>query len=237
MGLMNILKGRSTSETYPEYKFTWINRLFQALPGRYPEKPQRSQFVAEVGSRSSAGWMSCRDDVKPGGSSSSDKCLRQNLLRDHLGLDVKVAWLLDTFGHHAQMRNFSGRPGFIHSGFAAVCQTTACPPNSRWRGIDGTESLLLVAGFLRSVLMVRHGNSLTSRNFLKPDFTRSISMLPGRTVGLAGVDVCVPEDYVPPLTRNLNRQPGAAFQIRYSIRANLPTWLLAEGSCRGSPMT
>src|SRR5213593_2682524 len=115
MGLPNILKALHLLKMYPDYKFTLDQvAYFKPFLERYPEEAAAfRKFVAEGRLEIVGGMDVMPDDVKPGG----ELFIRQmqygkTYCRDHLGLDVKVAWLLDTFGHHAQMPQLLRQAGF-----------------------------------------------------------------------------------------------------------------------------
>src|SRR5215831_17604255 len=115
VGLINILKAVRLLQKYPEYKFALDQvAYFRPFLERYPEEAAAfRKFVAEGRLEIVGGMDVMPDDVKPGG----ELLVRQMMYgkqwcRDNLGVDVTVAWLLDTFGHHPQMPQLLKLAGF-----------------------------------------------------------------------------------------------------------------------------
>jgi len=151
------------------------------------------------------------DDVKPGGELFIRQMQTAKPIAATLGPGCESRLAARYFRTSRPNAATLRRPGFIHS-VLPRCAKRPLVLRIRWAGLWHGNLCFLVAWILRSVLWSAR-NSLTSRNFLKPDFTRRFPCSGAERVGLAGVDVCVPEDYVPPLIAQFNRQPGAAFQI------------------------
>ena len=59
--------------------------------------------------------------------------------RDKLGVDVTTGWLLDTFGHHAQMPQLLAQGGFKSFWFFRGVPRQDYPSEFLWEGIDGTR--------------------------------------------------------------------------------------------------
>ena len=59
--------------------------------------------------------------------------------RDKLGVDVTTGWLLDTFGHHAQMPQLLASGGFKSFWFYRGVPRQDHPSEFFWEGIDGTK--------------------------------------------------------------------------------------------------
>src|SRR5260370_62188 len=79
------------------------------------------------------------DDVKPGG----ELFVRQmqygkRYCREQLGVDVKVAWLLDTFGHHRQMPQLLRQAGFTSFWFCRAVPNHNLPSEVLRPGLAGT---------------------------------------------------------------------------------------------------
>src|SRR5437773_8675410 len=159
------------------------------------------------------------DVVKPGG----ELFVRQMqygkwYCREQLGVEVTVAWLLDTFGHHPQMPQLLRQAGFESFWFCRGVPHDKLPSEFRWRGIDGTEiPVFWLPGFYG--LFYGPPRSLPEfTKFFQGRFDRLTPHAAGpERVGLAGVDVSEPEDYVPPLIAAFNRQPDGPFTIRSAV--------------------
>jgi len=159
------------------------------------------------------------DVVKPGG----ELFVRQmqygkRYCREQLGVEVKVAWLLDTFGHHPQMPQLLRQAGFESFWFCRGVPHNKLPSEFRWRGIDGTE---IPAFWLPGFYGLFYGPPRTLpefTKFFKGRFDGLTAHARGEErVGLAGVDVSSPERHVPPLITQFNQQPNAPFTIHTAV--------------------
>src|SRR3989441_464380 len=142
MGLPHILKALQLLKQYPDYKFTLDQvAYFKPFLERYPEEAAAFRKFVNEGRLEIVGGMDVMpDDVKPGG----ELFIRQmqygkSYCREQLGVDVKVAWLLDTFGHHAQMPQLLRKAGFESFWFCRGVPNNKLLSEFFWRGIDGTE--------------------------------------------------------------------------------------------------
>ena len=174
------------------------------------------------------------DVVKPGG----ELFVRQmqygkRYCREELGVDVTVAWLLDTFGHHPQMPQLLRQAGFTSFWFCRGVPHRNLPSEFFWRGIDGTE---IPAFWLPGFYGLFYGPPRQFPEFAKFFQQRFDSLNPHargpERVGLAGVDVSEPEDYVAPLIAQFNRQPDAPFTIRHAV----PSEFAAVAARRSKPL-
>ena len=220
-GLVNILKAVQLLKQYPEYKFALDQvAYFKPFLERYPEEEEAfRKFVAEGRLEIVGGMDVMPDDVKPGG----ELFIRQmqygkSYCREQLGLDVTVAWLLDTFGHHAQMPQLLRQAGYQSFWFCRGVPNNKLPSEFLWRGIDGTE---IPAFWLPGFYGLFYGPPRQFPEFSKffeNRFNSLSSHVRGdERVGLAGVDVSEPEDYVPPLIAQFNQQPNPPFRIRCAV--------------------
>jgi alpha-mannosidase len=221
MGLLNILKAVKLLKQYPEYKFCLDQvAYFKPFLERYPEEAAAfRKFVSEGRLEIVGGMDVMPDDVKPGG----ELFVRQmqygkEYCRKQLGVDVKVAWLIDTFGHHPQVPQLLKQAGFESFWFCRGVPDRKIASEFRWRGIDGTE---IPAFWLPGFYGLFYGPPRQLPAFTKFFQQRYNSLTPHargtERVGLAGVDVSEPEDYVPPLVSKFNQQPESPFTIRYSV--------------------
>jgi alpha-mannosidase len=236
MGLPHILKALSLLEKYPEFKFTLDQvAYFKPFLERYPEAAAEFRKYVAQGRLQIVGGMDVMPDVvKPGG----ELFVRQmqfgkRYCREQLGADVNVAWLLDTFGHHPQLPQLLRLAGYKSFWFCRGVPNHDLPSEFLWRGIDGTE---IPAFWLPGFYGLFYGPPRQPAEFAK-FFRQRFNSLnryargPER-VGLAGVDVSEPEEYVPPLIEQFNRRTDSPFTIRYSVpsefaevvaqRTNLP---------------
>ena len=59
--------------------------------------------------------------------------------RDKLGVDVTAGWLIDSFGHHAQMPQLLVKAGYKTFWFVRGVPAQDHPAEFLWEGIDGTR--------------------------------------------------------------------------------------------------
>jgi alpha-mannosidase len=221
MGLPHILKALYLLKKYPDFKFTLDQvAYFKPFLERYPEEAADfRKFVAEGRLQIVGGMDVMPDDVKPGG----ELFIRQmqygkQYCREALGVDVTVAWLLDTFGHHPQLPQLLKQAGYSSFWFCRGVPKNDLPSEFFWQGIDGTR---IPAFWLPGFYGLFYGpprEQAGFARFFKQRFDSLDSHANGlERVGLAGVDVSEPEEYVPSLVSQFNRQADAPFKIRYSV--------------------
>ena len=221
MGLPNILKALNLLKRYPDYRFV-LDQVAYVKPflERYPEEEAAfRKFVAEGRLQLVGGMDIMPDDNMPGG----EHFVRQiqygkGYYREKLGVDVTVGWLLDTFGHHAQMPQILKLAGFKSFWFFRGVSSLDVPSEFLWQGIDGTQ----IPAF-----WLPHGYGMvygSPRNFVGFDrFIRERFDGLGRfargpdRVGLAGDDVSEPEEHVPVFLEEFNRQKNAPFTLRFGV--------------------
>ena len=105
MGLPNILTAIRLLKEHPNYRFALDQvAYFKPFLERYPEEAASfRKFVSEGRLQIVCGLNIMPDDNMPSGESFVRQMLfAKGYCREELGVDVKVGWLLDTFGHHAQ---------------------------------------------------------------------------------------------------------------------------------------
>ena len=142
MGLPNILKAMRLLREQPSFRFT-LDQVAYVRPflERYPsEEADFRRFLAE-GRLQLAGGLDVMPDVNmPGG----ETFIRQmqygkGYYRDKLGVDVTAGWLIDTFGHHAQMPQLMAQAGYKSYWFVRGVPKQNHPAEFLWEGIDGTR--------------------------------------------------------------------------------------------------
>jgi alpha-mannosidase len=220
MGLVNILKAVRLLQEHPEYKFALDQvAYFRPFLERYPQEAAAfRKFVAE-GRLEIVGGMDVMPDVsKPSGESIVHQIqYAKNYCRKELGVDVKTAWLIDTFGHHPQMPQILRLGGFDSFWFCRGVPRDEIPSEFLWQGIDGTRfPAIWIPGFYGLFYGPPREPHNFSKWFTDRYYALDIHVHAPERVGLAGVDVSAPEDYVPPLLRQFNAKPESKFTIRYS---------------------
>ena len=223
MGMPRVLQVLRLLKEFPEYTFTLDQVcLIKPFLERYPEEaPAFRKFVAE-GRLGIVGGMDVMPDVvKPGG----EMFVRQmqygkRYCRKELGVDVTTAWLLDTFGHHPQM------PQLLTAGrlqVVLVLPRCGAPGNARGVSLAGYRRHADSAFWLPFSYGLFYGPPRKfpefSKFFQKQFDSLNLYVRSAERVGLAGVDVSEPEDHVPPLVAEFNRQPDAPFLIRQAVPA------------------
>lgn len=221
MGLPNILKAIQLLKQNPDYKFALDQvAYFRPFLERYPEEADAFRKFVKEGRLEIVGGMDVMpDDVKPGG----ELFVRQlqygkQYCREQLGVDVTVAWMVDTFGHHPQMPQLLKLAGYQSFWFCRGVPRGDLPSEFFWQGIDGTR---IPAVWLPGFYGLFYGPPRTVagfNRFFEDRFQSLDSHAQGpERVGLAGVDVSEPESYVPSFLHRFNERSDAPFTIRYSV--------------------
>ena len=116
VGLPNVLTVLRLLKAHPDYRFVLDQAAFvKPFLERYPEEEATfRKFIAE-GRLAVVGGTDVMQDVNmPSGESWVRSALyAKGYFRDKLGLDISIAWALDTFGHHAQMPQLLKLAGFL----------------------------------------------------------------------------------------------------------------------------
>jgi len=221
IGLPFILKALRLLKAYPDYRFA-LDQVCYVKPflERYPEEEAAfRRFVAEGRLQLLGGTDVMADVNMPSGESFVRQVLYgKGYCRDELGVDVTVGWQLDTFGHHAQMPQLLKLAGYRSFWFFRGVSSIDVPSELLWEGLDGTR---IPAFWLPQGYAVLYGSPTTLPEFT--DFFNERFDLLGRwsrgtdRVGLAGADVSEPEDHVPGLVEQFNRQPNTRFTIRFGV--------------------
>jgi alpha-mannosidase len=223
MGMPRVLQVLRLMKEFPEYTFTLDQVcLIKPFLERYPEEaPAFRRFVAE-GRLGIVGGMDVMPDVvKPGG----EMFVRQmqygkRYLREELGVDVTTGWLLDTFGHHPQIPQLLRQAGYKSFWFCRGVAYETTPAEFLWQGIDGTQIQAFYLPFSYGLFYGPPRKFPQFKEFFQKRFDSLNPYVHGtERVGLAGVDVSEPEDHVPPLIAEFNRQPDAPFIIRPAVPA------------------
>ena len=145
--------------------------------------------------------------------------------REKLGVDVTTGWLLDTFGHHAQMPQLLALGG-IQELLVRPRRAPGriIPSEFFWEGIDGTR---IAAFYLPHSYATHVSDRRTTRpgsaTFAKQRFDSLDAQQPGAAdrVGSAGADVSEPEEHLVAERRAFNRDAKAPFTMRMAVPADL----------------
>jgi len=223
MGLPHILTAVRLLKEHPNYRFSLDQvEYFRSFLERYPEEADAfRKFVAEGRLQIVCGLDIMPDDNMPSGESFVRQMLyAKGYCREALGVEVKVGWLLDTFGHHAQMPQILRLAGYNSFWFArGVNDPQHMPAEFLWQGIDGTQ--------IPAFWLPHSYGSVTSPPRNLAEFTAFITgeynslavnmrNAPDR-VAFNGSDVSDPDLYLPDLVDGFNRQTNKPFTLRLAV--------------------
>jgi len=234
IGLPNIVKALRLLEAYPEYRFV-LDQVAYVKPflERYPEEEARfRRFVAE-GRLQLVGANDTMLDVNmPGGESWVRHVLYgKGYYREKLGVDVTVGWALDTFGHHAQMPQLLKRAGYTSYWFFRGVPSVDTPSEFLWQGIDGTEIPAFWLPYGYALMYFSPKNIVEFDAFARHQYDLLTPFARGRgRVAVSGADVSEPEEHLPAMVAEFNRQPAAPFILRFGV----PTDFEAAVALRGA---
>ncbi len=219
IGLPNILRALRLLKAYPNYRFVLDQACYvKPFLERYPEEEAAFRKFVGEGRLAIVGGTDVMPDVNmPGGESFVRQVLYgKGYFRRKLGIDVTVGWQVDTFGHHAQMPQLLRLGGYRSFWFSRGVAAPNTPADFLWEGIDGSR----IPAFWYSY-GAGYGSPSTLpgfTQFMKDRFKQASHLAPGRCrVVLAGADVCEPEEHVPVLVEQFNRQAGAPFELRIAV--------------------
>jgi alpha-mannosidase len=211
MGLPNILKALRLMKTQPEFTFI-LDQVAYIRPfiERYPEEvPAFKKYLAE-GRLQIAGGMDVMPDVNmPGGETT----LRQieygkTYLKQALGIDVNCAWLVDTFGHNAQMPQILRHGGYDTFFFSRGVNRENFPAEFLWEGIDGTRirSFFLPQSYVLLFAAPRDPANYNNYARQRWDVITPNSIPGGDRMGAVGGDVTEPEETTVAMVKLFNEQ-------------------------------
>ena len=216
-----VLRALRLLKMYPSYRFV-LDQVCLVKPflERHPEEAETFRRFIKEGRLAIVGGMHVMPDVNmPCGESFVRQILYgKSYFRKELGVDPTVGWLLDTFGHHAQIPQLMRLAGYQSFWSQRGVPDSKVPSELIWEGLDGTRIPFYwnPAGYGMMYGSPKSFSEFTK--FMKDGYERMApySLGPGRA-GPMGHDVCLPEDHVPPLVEEFNRQPDAPFRIRISL--------------------
>ena len=222
MGLPNILTAVRLLKEHPNYRFVLDQvAYFKPFLERYPEEASAfRKFVAEGRLQLVGGLDVMPDDNIPSGESFVRQILYgKGYCRKELGVEVRVGWLLDTFGHNAQLPQILRLAGYNSFWFSrGVEDRSKMTSEFLWEGLDGTRIPAFWLPFSYGYLSSPPTNLAGFTDFMKKRWERLGSFSRGGDrVGLAGFDVSEPELYVASLIEEFNRQSDMPFTLRIGV--------------------
>jgi alpha-mannosidase len=221
MGLPHILQALRLLKTQPTYRFV-LDQVAYIKPflERYPEEAVAfRKFVAEGRLQIVLGMDIMPDVNMPGG----ETFLRQmqygkGYCRDQLGVNVTTCWLIDTFGHHAQLPQLLRKAGYQSFWFSRGVPGPDHPSEFLWEGIDGTRIPAFWLPHSYGLMYSSPRDLPGFRRFVKQrfDLLASSSRSLDRA-GLSGADVSEPEEHLAPLIEAYNRQADVPLNLRLAV--------------------
>ncbi len=227
IGLPNILRALRLLKAHPNYRFVLDQACYvKPFLERYPEEEAAFRKFVEEGRLAIVGGTDVMPDVNmPGGESFVRQVLYgKGYFRKKLGVDVTVGWQLDTFGHHAQMPQLLKLGGYKSFWFFRGVADMNTPSEFLWEGLDGSRipAFWLPRGYGYTYRSPKDLPAFT--NFFKGRFDALAPFARGHgRAGVAGADVCEPEEHVPALVEQFNRQADAPFELRLAVPTDFET--------------
>jgi alpha-mannosidase len=234
MGLPHILQAMRLLKEQPGFRFT-LDQVAYVRPflERYPaEEAAFRRFLAEGRLQLVGALDVMPDDNMPGG----ETFIRQmqygkGYYRAKLGVDVTTGWLLDSFGHHAQMPQLLALGGFKSFWFFRGVPRQDHPAEFLWEGIDGTR---IPAFWLPYGYGLVYPNPKELAAFRASARTRFNSLTPNSRgtadrVGLAGADVVEPEEHLVPNVEEFNRDAKAPFMMKMAVPSDYEAVVARRG--------
>ncbi len=221
-GLPHILTALRLLKEHPDYRFALDQvAYFKPFLERYPEEAQSfRKFVAEGRLEIVCGLDVMPDDNMPSGESFVRQILyAKGYCREALGVDVKTGWLLDTFGHHAQMPQILRLAGYDSFWFArGVEDRSKMPTEFFWQGLDGTRIPAFWLPFSYGNVYAPPRDLAGFTKFMKQRYDDLAPFTGGALdrVGMDGADVTDPELYLPSLVEQFNNQANPPFRLRFA---------------------
>jgi alpha-mannosidase len=232
MGLPNILKAMRLLREQPSFHFT-LDQVAYVRPflERYPAEEADFRRFLKDGRLQLAGALDIMpDDNMPGG----ETFIRQmqygkGYYRDKLGIDVTSGWLIDTFGHHAQMPQLMAKGGFKTFWFVRGVPRQEFHAEFLWEGIDGTR---IPSFYLPHSYALLYGAPKDAAAFRSWAIERFNALAPNTQgpdrVGLTGPDVSEPEDHLVARVEEFNRDASTPFVMRMAVPADYEKAVLPQ---------
>ena len=218
MGLPHILYALQCLKADPRYRFV-LDQVCYIRPflERYPEEEATfRQMIAQGRLQITCGMDTMADVNIPSGESFIRQVLYgKRYCRDKLGVEVRVSWALDTFGHHPQMPQLLRKAGFDCYYFFRGVPDAQTPSEFYWQGIDGSQVLALWLPYSYGFLFGSPKNLPEFKEFVRQRYEHLKPFAPTPVlVGLSGVDLGEPEPHLAELVEAFNRDPAAPFELR-----------------------
>jgi alpha-mannosidase len=221
MGLPHILRAMHLLRTQPDYRFV-LDQVAYVRPflERYPEQEADFRRFVKEGRLELVLGLDVMPDVNmPGG----ETFIRQmqygkGYYREKLGVEAKAAWLIDTFGHHAQMPQLLSKAGYTSFWFSRGVPRPDHPSEFLWEGVDGTRIAAFWLPFSYGLMYGSPQDLSAFNGFVQQRFGMLAPNARGpERLGLAGVDVCEPEEHLAPMIAAYNARPDASPTLKLAV--------------------
>ena len=233
VGFPNILKALRALGEHPDYRFV-LDQVAYVRPflERHPDRAEElKKYVAE-GRLQIAGALDVMPDVNmPGGESFVRQVqYGKAYYREILGVDVTTGWLIDTFGHHAQMPQLMRLAGFGSYWTQRGVAYREHPAEFQWEGIDGTRIPTFYMPGSYALMFGSPADPAKFRDFIVGRFNSLDRNAPrAHRAGPSGADVVPPEPHQVAMVEAFNKSPDAPFTARIGTPADFEAAILKTG--------
>ena len=232
MGLPNVLKALRLLREQPNYRYT-IDQVAYVRPflERYPEHAAEFRKYVQEGRFQIVGGLDVMPDVNMPGGETFVRQMQygKGYFRKALGVDVKSAWLVDTFGQHAQLPQLFKLAGYDTFWFVRGVPKQEHPSEFVWEGIDGTTIPSFYLPHSYVLMYPTPTDEAGFRAFANQRFGLLNPNARGRDrVGVSAADVSEPEEHQSPRVDALNKEGTAPFVLKMGVpsdfeKATAPT--------------
>ena len=129
-------------ERHPEYRYTveqaW---LLEQYWRQRPEKRTLLRRLAREGRLSMSPGLYAVPDMNllDGESLYMQAKVGKAIVRETLGLDPRMCYIADSWGHHAQLPQILRQCGYAYYGFSRCMRRDVNVENFKWEGLDGSR--------------------------------------------------------------------------------------------------
>jgi alpha-mannosidase len=225
MGLPNILKAMRLLKEQPGYRFT-LDQVAYIRPflERFPEEVAAFRRYIDEGRLQIVGALDVMpDDNMPGGETFVRQIqYGKGYVRETLGVDVTAGWLVDTFGHHAQLPQLLKLGGYKTFWVVRGVPRQDHPSEFLWEGVDGTKMPCYYLPHSYVLLWPTPKDSKAFAAFARQRYEALTPNARGSVdrVGLSGADVSEPEAHQAAMVESFNREAGAPFVMKMAVPAD-----------------
>lgn len=215
-GFLNILDALKMLSTHSDYKFV-LDQVAYIKPfiERYPELRNIFQNMIDSGRLEIVCGMYVMPDVNiPSGESFIKQIqVGKEYCRKEFGVDVKIGWMIDTFGHHPQIPQLMVKSGFNYYVFGRVTRETKS--EFFWEGIDGSRILCHWTPFMYIVFCNSPGYLHGFKHFVHSRYNLLKKYaVTENIIAMEGGDLSAPTIHLPDMVNEYNRQPERVAELK-----------------------